>query len=275
MKKITSFLLVSALVASLCGCGAKAVNPNALIVTEVVEDVEFTIVLDKQEYVLGDLVSVTTTAKNIGSEVLYIAGSNSYDMSGAVNARLGIPGESGEDDFWFPDDKWNVQFNYETYYFELKPGESITHKQHFDTGSTRNENWKAEYLDNMPEVTLSARLSLGHRDDDTLFGFLNHEFPVVIQAKKYDNALKEMLLGIYESKLTDKILLSQEADDISVNIWFENENASKKYLDENFAHRMDKVLYAGKTGTVTVLLSRAELIQMAKDGFDVEVSFSG
>ena len=128
----------------------------------------------------------------------------------------------------------------------------------------------------MPQIYIYA--SLSHSDkpysaDDAVYTFSECKIPIDVIPKKIDGKLIPSLEKCYEYNLTGKILLSEAEYDIYVSISFENSAISAEFINKNFKDHMDKVLYSGEsTGTVVVGLKCSELIKMAKQGFEAEVS---
>ena len=237
-------------------------------------DVEFEVTAEFDRYVIGDKISVTAKATNIGENIIYtVAGTSSYGANG-----LHMTLESSERGwFRFSDNYKNIGFTDDMYYGELKPGETITIERIFDTSDTsyggNSSKWKIEYIEDLPEIYINVWLTYEReRYVNGLAESYKCSVPIDIESKKIDSELARKL-GIYKTDLVTKILLTDDTDEIDVIIWFDNRSAAKKYLERNFKDRMDKVAYEGAyTGTVHVMLPRRELIEMAENRFGTEVS---
>ncbi|MCL2707009.1 MAG: hypothetical protein FWE97_02440 [Dehalococcoidia bacterium] len=234
------------------------------------DDIKFTIITDKDKYTIGDKITVTVKATNISKKTIYtVDGTTSYYANG-----LGLWLGSIEHGFRFCNDYKNVAMNAMMYYGELKPGETITREQTFDTSdiSYYESGWRVGFIENLPEISITAILSHTElpRGESTIEPY-TCSVPVNIESKAIDSSLAQEL-GIYPINLVTKLLLTNDADEIAVWIWFDDIAASQKYIDDNFANRMDKILYNGHfSSSVVVKLPRLELIQMAKTRFSAEV----
>jgi len=278
MKKI--FLVVLCAFCLLTACNKNA-EPSQNVSKKPGEpqsaisgDVEFEVIAEFDRYVIGDKISVTAKATNIGENIIYtVDGTSSYGANG-----LHMTLESSERGwFRFSDNYKNIDVTTDMYYGELKPGETITIERIFDTSDTSygDNKWKIEYIEDLPEIYINVWLTYERESggNDYFSESYKCSIPINIESKKIDSELARKL-GIYKTDLVTKILLTDDTDEIDVIIWFDNPSAAKKYLERNFKDRMDKVAYEGAyTGTVHVMLPRRELIEMAENRFlQTEVS---
>jgi maltose-binding protein MalE len=277
MKRFLLAVACFTFIFNLTACSSSQNNPvpstlaqQTTDFTAHANDIEFAVTINQDKYTIGEKINITVKATNISTKTIYTVGAG-HSVNG-----LGVWLGSTEYGFRFCDNYKNIGSNAGMYYGELNPGETITQERTFDTSdiSYNGENWEIELIEKLPQITINIGLahSKSPQSSDWAESY-TCSIPIILESKSIDSKLAQKLAE-YPANLITKILLTEDTDEIAVRIGFRNIGAAQRYIDDNFKERMNKVMHEpnDNNSTVTVKLSRLELIQMAETDFNTDVS---